>query len=501
MAGIGFNLRALSQHHSILVPFLSLGHATWISSGPLVLTAICFVAIQAVARDSTPAAELMLFRTVLTYSSMIALITACPVGLIVTKLVADSIYKARFGRIPALLTGGLICAAILAGNMGLVIWNVFTALPAVDAISAWILTQSFALLWISTIVSGTLKDYRGVTSGFVAGILMGFIIAVLLGERELSTHSMMWSVTTANMATVTWLYASILFAFPARAGNSVAAALIIVRSLGKHPFLSVGALAAALGVWVDKWIMWSSELGRTVSPGLAYAPIYDTAMFFSFLIIVPALAAFIIHIETNLQVHVARFLGRILKQGTLDEIENAAGNIGTVFRSSLLHLFVVQAAITACTIMSLPLIVSSLGLHFAQIPVLRLGLLGSLFHLLFLICSSVLLFVNRPMSYCLLQLAFLITNGLATWVCLRLGVDFTGLGYFASAMICALAAYFWLDRTLRHLVHLTFAGVRPYPAPRAYASIGSRRIRSSAGFRDARENGSDGREAAAQRTG
>jgi uncharacterized membrane protein len=56
-----------------------------------------------------------------------------------------------------------------------------------------------------------------------------------------------------------------------------------------------------------------------------------------------------------------------------------------------------------------------------------------------------------------LQLAFLALSGAFTLLCLQLGPDFSGMGYFAAATACGLAAYLWLDRVLRDLVYLTFA--------------------------------------------
>jgi hypothetical protein len=38
------------------------------------------------------------------------------------------------------------------------------------------------------------------------------------------------------------------------------------------------------------------------------------------------------------------------------------------------------------------------------------------------------------------------------------------MGYFAAAMTCGVIAYFWLDRTLRDLVYLTFASARSTPS-------------------------------------
>ena len=278
-----------------------------------------------------PAGELTLFRAVLTYASMIALITASPIGLVVTRLVADSIYLALPTRIPALLAGATICAASLTGTAGIFVWSAFVALPVNEAISAWILTQSFALLWIPAIVSGTLKDYVGVTGGFLVGALLASSVAMLLAQDELSTCAMMWSMSVANVTTALWLSARVLFAYPKLPTNAVEGAHSIARGLWQFPLLSLGAAMGALGIWVDKWVLWSSDLGRTVAVGLVYAPVYDSAMFIAFLVIVPALAVFIIYMETDLQVHVARFLSHLLNQGTLHEIKKLPTELEALF--------------------------------------------------------------------------------------------------------------------------------------------------------------------------
>ena len=78
MAGIGFELRVLSRRHSIAGPLVSLGHATWVSSGPLVLTAVGLLAIHLLTFNRAPASEFTLFTVMLTYASILALITASP---------------------------------------------------------------------------------------------------------------------------------------------------------------------------------------------------------------------------------------------------------------------------------------------------------------------------------------------------------------------------------------------------------------------------------------
>lgn len=457
MAGIGFELRTLSNQHSIASPLVSLAHATWVSSGPLILTAVGLLTVQLLTSDRAGAFEITLFRVSLTYASMLALISASPTAVIVTRLVADCSYDRNYDDIPTLLIGALSLAALVTGITGAAFWSMQFALPPDVAISAWALSQSIALLWATTVFSGTLKDYVGVTEAFLAGIIVLAGAAAVLAQCRMDAAGMTWCMSAGNMTTSIWLAARASVSLPSKPADPFLGVRNICRGFSRFPLLAIGVAAGTTGIWADKWVMWSSHAGTTVVSGLVYAPLYDSAMFMSFLVVVPALAAFIIHVETGLYTNLTRFLDLVLQNGTLEEIQAAADRLSLLIRSSVLHLFVVQAAVSVCAILALPLIVQTFGMQFRQIPIMRLGLLGSVFHLLFLLCCSVLLFINRQRAFCALQVLFLAFNGAATWAFLQLGPDYAGMGYFTAAVCCGLTSYFWLDRTLRDLVYLTFA--------------------------------------------
>src|SRR5262249_19703288 len=143
-----------------------------------------------------------------------------------------------------------------------------------------------------------------------------------------------------------WLAARALFTLPSRPADPFLGARNICWALSRFPLLAIGVAAGAGGMWADKWVMWRSHAGSTVVAGLVYATVYDSAMFMSFLVVVPALAAFIIHVETGLYRHLMRFLDLVLQNGTLEEIQMAADRLSLLIRSSLFHLFVVQAAVS-----------------------------------------------------------------------------------------------------------------------------------------------------------
>ena len=59
--------------------------------------------------------------------------------------------------------------------------------------------------------------------------------------------------------------------------------------------------AYALGLWIDKIIMWHADPsnGLVVAGAIQTLPSYDTAMFWAQLSSIPIIAVFFVHVETR----------------------------------------------------------------------------------------------------------------------------------------------------------------------------------------------------------
>ncbi len=458
MAGIGFELRALSSRHSLAGPLMSLTHATWVSSGPLVLTAVGLMIVNVYTLDGVPAFQFTLFHVLLTYASVLALVTVSPSIVVVTRLVADSVYAKRERDIQPLFVGALVLAALSTGVIGAGVWGSLRLLPWSAAMAAWALSQSVALLWIATIFCGTLRDYVGVTGAFVAGIMLSAVVATALARFDFDAVAMMWTMTAAMTATLTWLAARILSAYPEGSPVPALAGVGAIRNgLRRFPLLAIGGAAGALGVWVDKLVVWSSDIGTSVAAGLVYAPVYDSGMFISFLVIVPALAAFVIHIETELTIELGRFLSQVLNDGTLEDIEAAANRLGMTTRSSIFHLFLCPGRLCRLRHSGAAVdrgvarrAVSTNPDHAARPDRIDISSVVSALQFGPALRQQAAIILPAANSVSVL-------NGLLTWISLQLGPSYVGMGYLAAAIAAGVVAFLWLDRTLRDIVYLTFA--------------------------------------------
>ena len=97
---------------------------------------------------------------------------------------------------------------------------------------------------------------------------------------------------------------------------------MLLRGLRHFWCLTLGGLFAAVGIWIDKWVVWAGPAGRVDETGLVHAPLYDGAMFISALAIIPALALFVTHIETTFFQKYVAYYKAINDHATLQQIED-----------------------------------------------------------------------------------------------------------------------------------------------------------------------------------
>ena len=188
---------------------------------------------------------------------------------------------------------------------------------------------------------------------------------------------------------------------------------------------------------------------------------------------VPAYAAFVVHLEVKFFRNYRLFYTSILEHGTLGQIRG----IGTRLRDetivSLTGIMVPQIAICALVALAAPAAIDLLEMQFRQVGTLRLGVIGAVFQFLFVTCSSLTLYFDRRMVFLALQVCFLVLNAALTAGSLMLGANYLGIGFLFAAAISAAIAYLALVATLFRLDYLTFIANNPAVRIRRSAATAS----------------------------
>lgn len=460
MAGIGFALRNLARQDTISSLAAAAGHAAVIAAGPWLFTILSLAVITLISEPLAGGPVLANFRVVVIYAFATSLVCSAPVTMVATRLVADALWLRRPEQVPPLLIGACILAvaSVVPGALALV---VYFHVPAHLALSLLSASAMVALIWVALSFCGAVRDYNGVTLSFIVGLLIAVIGSILAAVRDLGAAFMVWGFVAGLSVTFLSLTLRVLATFPQPVTDPLAGLKPLIAAFHRYRHLALGALAGTAGVWVDKWIFWFSPVGEHVTAGLVHAPLYDSAMFIASLAMIPALASFVVRLETEFFERYQHYYAIIQGHGTIGQIEEARRRLAGYTLDNLVLITVTQVGICAAVVLLAPGIVDALHLQFRQIAILRYGALGAVFQFILIAATSMLLFFDRRRLFVALQVLFLVLNAGLTLATLALGEDYYGVGYFASCLIVSFIAYLAADRTFTKLNYLTFIGNNP----------------------------------------
>ncbi len=460
MAGIGFQLRKLSREDTLSSVIAAVGHAAVIAAGPWLFTILSLAGITLTTERVAGLETLAAFRIVIIYVFAISLVLTAPVTMIATRLVADALWLKKPELVRPLLLGANT-VALAATGIGSLFLIAYFQPPKTTAAALAAGSMLVGLIWVVLSFCGAVRDYRGVTLSFLAGLIVSMLASISAAILGAGSAGMAFGFLAGLAVTFFGLTWRVLVTFP----QPVADPMVGLAALRVGAFdywrLALGAFAGTAGVWIDKWIFWFSPAGEQLSVGLFHAPLYDSAMFISSLGIIPALSAFVIRLETDFFERYQQYYATISSHGTYGQIEDARARMHGFTLDNLTLITVSQIGVCAVLALTAPLIIDALGLQFRQVAILRYGALGAVFQFIFIACSAMLLFFDRRRLYLGLQCTFLALMTGLTLISVRLGPDYYGVGYFLACLISGFIAYRVADHTFSNLNYLTFIGNNP----------------------------------------
>jgi uncharacterized membrane protein len=222
--------------------------------------------------------------------------------------------------------------------------------------------------------------------------------------------------------------------------------------------LSLAGLAYALGIWVDKVIMWFAAPagGLRVAGILQTMPSYDTAMFWAQLASIPVIAVAFVHVETSFAGLFRRFYGRLEGQASLVELSEAIARLRSFVASNVAGLFVALAVVATMTILLSFVFMNVLGLRPAYMSILRAAVWAMAFHTCSMFCFLFLLFFDLRRPALLIVGTYFVLNTILTIALLPLGPAFYGYGNMIAATATFLVGFTVLLRELPWLHYHAF---------------------------------------------
>lgn len=451
MAGIGFELRKLLRRDDLMGIVQGYAHSALTATGPWLLTILMLSGLVFLGGSAITPDELAQFRLIIVYNFAFSLVCAGPPVMVATRFLADAIYTKKVDEAPSLLLGYLV---VLLGATGFVVVPFYGVILDLDGTVAIVAVVNFFVInaiWLISTFLSALRDYASVTRAFAFGTALT-LVAAALGASTGSAAAMLAGFS-AGLALILFLLLARVYAeypypitHPFRFG----------RFFGKFWQLALSGLVYNTAIWVDKWVMWFAPEREVLASGMISYPDYDSAMFLAYLSIVPSIAAFVLTVETDFFENHQRFYRRIQTHASYAAIEAAHQDIVASVLRGARTFIVLQGSICVATILTAPRLFTLLDVNFAQIGMFRIGVLGAFFQLLTLALSITLSYFDLRKPALLLQMLFLVTNGLFTYVSMNMGFSYYGFGYFLAALVSFTATFVVVAYYLGRLPYHTF---------------------------------------------
>lgn len=459
MAGIGFALRKLTRQDDLLGVLQGYTHCALASTGPWVFTILSLGAITLFGSRFASEQELVGFRLLIIYNFAFSLVMSGPVVMVATRYLSDLIYKKNVEEAPGMMLGSL---ALLYGTQALIVGPFYLFYLDLDL---WVRLAAFANfflitgIWLVSQFLSALKDYTSVTRAFAGGMFMGMGGAFLMAP--IGSVAGMLVGFSAGLAFILFsLIARVFAEYP----YGVIRPFGIFRYFIQYWEIAVGGLVYNLAIWIDKWIMWLSPNREVLAYGLVSYPDYDGAMFLAYLSILPSMALFVFSIETDFFENYLRFYRDIQRHATYERIEKNHQRLIQTTLGSSRTFFIVQGSVTLTVLLLAPKIFDAFGISFTQLGIFRFGVLGALFHALFLFLSIFLAYFDLRRVTLGLQMLLLVTNGGFTYLSMKMGFAYYGSGYLLASLVSFVVAFFVTNHYLSRLPFQTF--VRRHPTAR-----------------------------------
>lgn len=451
MAGIGFELRKLLRRDDLLGILQGYGHSALASTGPWLITILTLSGIAFLGRNELRPDDLFEFRLIVIYNFAFSLVMTGPIVMVATRYLADAIYAKRVDEAPSMMLEYLL---IILGIGALTVVPFYLFYAKLSRVIALLAIANFFIvsaIWLISAFLSALKNYAGITRSFAVGALAALGSAALLARFE-STAAMLLGFSLGLALVLFSLIARVFVEYPYPVTNPFRYG----KYFKDYWQLALGGLIYNLAIWVDKWVMWFAPQRERLRSGLIMYTDYDSAMFLSYLTIIPSIAAFVMTIETDFFEGYLRYYRGIQDHAPYSEIVRAQeGIIGSILRGAR-TLIVLQGSICLAIILISPKLFSLLRIDFSQIGIFRIGVLGAFFHTLLLALTIVLSYFDLRTTTLKIHVFYLLSNAFFTYVTMQMGFSYYGFGYFISTITTFGLAFMAIAYHLGRLPYETF---------------------------------------------
>lgn len=451
MAGIGFVLRKLMQKDDLSSMLRAYFHSVLASSGQWIMTVIALGSFFLFSRSLVSDEAYLEFRLIILYNFAFSLVVASPITNTSTRYLADLIYAKELDKAAGLMIGMLFILFAVSLIPVAIFYFFYTKMTVGQTIQSILNFMLIAGIWHAGIFISSLKYYTGITFTF----LIGMVISVLSAVKLSVNHGLIGMLAGFNFG-LGFILASLLALVLAEYPPAVKDLFKVLTYFKKYWEVALGFLLYTIGLWIDKWIMWFSPEATTLANGMIMFPEYDSAMFISYLCVIPVMAMFLLNQETAFFESYLRYYQGIQNHDNLERIRFNHQELLNTMNYLGRNLIFLQSFVAMSAILLAPKIFDLLGINLIQIAMFRYGVLGASFQIMTLLMMIVLSYFDYRKGILYIPMVYLATNTIFTLITLRLGIAYYGYGFFLAALVTFIFGGILLERYIRNLPYHTF---------------------------------------------
>ena len=446
MAGIGFKLIRLLDKQSYTGVMQAYGYAALIGSGPWVLSMMTLGCLGIALRATQTGAALDTFFVSVTYVFAASLVATGPLQLVISRYAADRIFAREKAKIFPSYLGALILVMGVGALLGIGFFVGAVPGPITFRLAGVGLLMAVSGVWVSTVFLSAVKDYPAVLKCFAGGYALSFV-TTWLGSSIGGLGGMALGFLIGQTGLLLSLVWVIFHEFGVRTGPSFE----FLNYFKRHRVLAACGLIYNLGIWIDKPVhWWFSSHGFQVAGALWAAPLYDEAVYLSFLSVAPGMAIFLLSVETTFALHYERFFRQVVDKASLKEIRKTKQLMIEALRDGMSRMLKFQGIVTVLLVIEADTLLGSLGLGAVQPLVFRVTLVGVFLLVILLALLTVLFYLDRIKEALWACCLFAATNLLGTLAGMALDERWYGMGFTMGAAVGVVYAMgqtnYWLNR-------------------------------------------------------
>jgi polysaccharide biosynthesis protein PelG len=450
MAGIGFKLKDYFSSISVTDRIKGSVYSVTIACGPWLMSIITIAIISIWAQRVISNHELLVFKSIISYSFAASLIFFGMIEMPITRYLADKLYIEDKSSFKYTFLFIVMITVIIGSVLGGIFYSFFE-FKFWKVLGCIVLFSTIVSIWLSMVFLSAAKNFKQITYGFIFGNLLTLVVTYFSGKYYGMTGYVL-GYACGQIGVAAILGSAIRLEFAGREYLSFE----FLSYFKKQKTLMILGTFYYCGIWVDKFIFWLTPSGKFVE-GLFYTnQFYDTAMFLAYLSIIPSIAIFFVHVETDFYMHYAYFFRSIDHKANLPFLEKNIEGINESLKRSMLSLLKFQSFISVIVWYFSHEIIVFLGLPTLMIPIFRYGLIGAYLQAFFIFCNIILLYFLAEKQVLKNYGIFFLTNMVFTYISAYGDFKFYGLGYAMSSFLTFLVSYVSLNRRLETIDVHTF---------------------------------------------